>query len=89
MVKSGKDTGFTATIYLVAGRIYPLRLEYSKAKQGVNDQGKKKGKPRSLPSSITLLWKVPAKALEPIAQRLPFDFVGPRSVFLLHSLSSG
>lgn len=65
-VKSGHDTEYKATIYLVAGRIYPLRLEYSKAKQGVDDSGKTKQKPPAVKSSVALLWKPPGRALEPI-----------------------
>src|ERR1051326_8383253 len=31
-VKSGHDTEYRATLFLVAGRVYPLRLEFTKAK---------------------------------------------------------
>jgi hypothetical protein len=69
-VKSGKDTEYKATLYLVGGRSYPLRLEYSKAKQGVDDSKKKKAKePPPVKSSIALLWKPPHRAAEPIPAR--------------------
>ena len=67
-VKSGKDTEFKASLFLIAGRLYPVRLEYTKAKQGVDDSAKKK-KPPAVASSITLLWRVPSKALEAIPAR--------------------
>jgi hypothetical protein len=68
-VKSGKDTEYRATCFLVAGRAYSLRLEYSKAKQGVNDANKRKTKPPAVKSSITLLWKAPHRPIEPIPAR--------------------
>jgi hypothetical protein len=67
-VKSGKDTEYRVSLFLIEGRAYPLRLEYSKAQQGVNDQKKKKEKPPEK-SSIRLLWKAPGRALEPIPAR--------------------
>lgn len=69
-VKSGNDTEYKGTLFLVGGRVYPLRLEYSKAKQGVDDSKKTKGKPAPLvKSSIKLLWKQPGRALEAIPSR--------------------
>jgi hypothetical protein len=65
-VKSGSDTEYRATLYLVAGRVYPLRLEYTKAKQGVDDSKTNKKKKPAVKSSIALLWKAPRQALEPI-----------------------
>src|SRR5205823_814265 len=44
-VKSGNDTEYMATLFLVGGRAYPLRLEFTKAKQGVDDSKKQKEKP--------------------------------------------
>jgi hypothetical protein len=67
-VKSGKDSEYKPTIFLVAGRAYPLRLEYTKAKQGVNDSKTGK-KPKSVPSSIALLWKRPHQAREAVPSR--------------------
>lgn len=68
-VKSGKDTEYKATIFLVAGQVYPLRLEYSKAKQGVDDSKKEKKEPPKVKSSVTLLWKRPGRAAEPVPSR--------------------
>jgi hypothetical protein len=73
-VKSGNDTEYTGTIYLVGGRVYPLRLEYSKGKQGVDDSKKGGPKPPPEKTSIALLWAVPGRgATEVIADR----FLGP------------
>jgi len=67
-VKSGNDTEYKATAYLIAGRMYSVKLEYSKAKQGVDDKKNNKDKPVA-PSSIALLWKRPFGVLEPIPNR--------------------
>ena len=66
-VKSGNDTEFRAALFLLGGRAYPLRLEFSKAKQGVDDSKKKKPKP--VKASVALLWKVPHRTPEVIPQR--------------------
>ncbi|MGC4004745.1 MAG: DUF1592 domain-containing protein [Pirellulales bacterium] len=68
-VKSGSDTEYTASIRLLEGRVYRIRLEYSKSKQGVDDSKDKKKLPPPAKSSIALLWKIPGRTLEPIAQR--------------------
>jgi hypothetical protein len=54
-VKSGNDTEYRGRIFLLAGRSYPLRLEFSKANQGVNNED------REVPTnaSIELAWKPP------------------------------
>lgn len=57
-VKSGADKEYSGSIFLVAGRIYPLRLEMSKAKQGVDDTAKEKKKP-TLPAMLHLEWVPP------------------------------
>ncbi|MBM3947325.1 MAG: hypothetical protein FJ315_08035, partial [SAR202 cluster bacterium] len=44
-VKSGNETEFTGSVFLLAGRTYPLRLEFSKANQGVDDTNKLAGRP--------------------------------------------
>ncbi len=67
-VKSGNDTEFRASIYLVGGRIYPLRLEFSKANQGVDDPKQQKARPVT-PASMALLWKPPHGVLEVIPDR--------------------
>ncbi len=65
-VKSGKDEEFRGSMTLLGGRAYPVRLEFSKANQGVDD--KKKPKPQ-LPAFIELCWKRPRLAQEPIPVR--------------------
>lgn len=66
-VKSGDDKEFRATIRLIGGRVYPIRLELSKGKQGVDDS--KKVTPPPTPASIALLWKRPKGAMETISSR--------------------
>ncbi len=68
-VKSGNDTEFRTTLFLLGGRAYPLRLEFTKAKQGVDDSKKQKKKPDSLPATIALLWERPSGVLQPIPKR--------------------
>src|SRR5262249_18635058 len=79
-VKSGNDTEYRGSIFLLAGRAYSVKLEFSKAKQGVDDSKKEKEKPPK-PASIALLWRrpqlvdevIPARALIP--QRAPESFI--------------
>jgi hypothetical protein len=72
MIRSGNQTEFSATIYLIGGRAYPMRLDFIKANQGVDDTDKQKGKPAS-PASISLLWRRPKLAIEPIPNRFLFN----------------
>jgi len=67
-VKSGSDTEFHASMFLLAGRAYTIRLEFSKAKQGVDDS-KKNPNPPPKPAMISLLWKLPHRAVEVIPAR--------------------
>ncbi len=66
-VQSGKETEHRESIFLLAGRTYALRLEFSKAKQGVDDK-KVKEKPPA-PASISLEWKLPHRITEVIPAR--------------------
>ena len=68
-VKSGNDTEYRGSLFLLAGRTYPLRLEYIKAKQGVDDSKKQKEKPTSAKSSISLEWKPPNRTAEVVPSR--------------------
>jgi len=72
-VTSGDNTEYKASVFLLAGRAYPIKLEFSKAKQGVSDMN-----PNTRPTSafISLNWKRPGRAVEPIpAQHLtPLKF---------------
>jgi mono/diheme cytochrome c family protein len=74
-VKSGNDTEFRGAVDLLAGRAYPLRLEFSKAKQGVDDSKKQKKDRPVLPASVALLWKRP----HGVDEVLPADFLSPGS----------
>ena len=64
-VKSGDETEHRGTLFLLGGRAYPLRLEFSKANQGVDNTK------HELPAhaSIELLWKPPHGALETVPER--------------------
>lgn len=64
-VKSGTEAEYRATIFLLGGRAYPLRLEFSKANQGVDNT---KHEPLTN-ASIELLWKPPHGLLEPVPER--------------------
>ena len=81
-VKSGSDTEHKGTIRLMAGRAYPVRLEYFKAKEGVEDSKDKKAKAPIQPASIALEWKPPGRATELIPRhalssaKFPESFVG-------------
>ncbi len=80
-VKSGKDTEHRGSIFLLSGRAYPLRLEFSKAKQGVDDSKTNKKKP-DVKASIALEWKLPQRAAEVVPQRCVSPISGPVSFVL-------
>lgn len=67
-VKSGSDTEYRAALFLLAGRAYPLKLEFSKAKQGVDDS-KKNPNPPVKPAFVALHWKRPKGTTEVIPAR--------------------
>ena len=77
-VKSGDDTERRGTIFLLGGRAYPLRLEFSKANQ-VGDDTK-----HELPThaSIELLWKPPHGVVEIVPERCLIPHQAP-PVFVL------
>jgi mono/diheme cytochrome c family protein len=54
-VKSGNDTEYHGSQYLLGGRVYPVRLELSRSKEKT--------------SSIALEWKLPRRAFEVIPRR--------------------
>ncbi len=68
MVKSGNDNEYRATLTLLGGRAYPLRLDFSKGVTGVNDLTKLKEKPPAK-ATLALEWKPPKRAAEVIPQR--------------------
>lgn len=80
-VKSGSDTEYRAPIFLLGGRPYSLRLEFSKAKQGVDDSDKNKNPPPK-PAFITLAWKPPHRADEVIPARLLLPVRSPEVAVL-------
>ena len=64
-VQSGDRTEHRGTIFLLGGRPYPLRLEFSKANQGVD----KKENERHEHAAVALLWKPPHGSLETVPAR--------------------
>ena len=77
-IKSGNQNEFRGTIFLLGGRAYPLRLEFYKANQGVDDTEKQKNKPPGH-ASVGLLWRRPKLALETIPTRFLFSKSIPRT----------
>ncbi|MBO0700171.1 MAG: DUF1592 domain-containing protein, partial [Zavarzinella sp.] len=65
-VKSGTDTDHRGSVYLLGGRAYAVRLEFSKARQGVQ---KKDAVPKPVHAAVAFLWKRPRGAPEVIASR--------------------
>jgi hypothetical protein len=76
-VKSGDNSEYTASVLLLGGRPYPLRLEFSKAHQGVD---KKNEHPAH--ASIQMLWKPPHGTLETVPERCLIPYESPQ-VFVL------
>ena len=67
-VKSGSDSEYHGSAYLLGGRVYPITLEFSKSTQGVDDTDKQKNRP--IPkASIALAWRRPKQSVEIIPQR--------------------
>jgi cytochrome c553 len=78
-VKSGDDVEFRGSIRLLGGRAYPLKLDFTKAKQGVEDQKKYD---KVLPASISLSWTRPHHELEVIPARCLSTNPGQQSFVL-------
>jgi len=66
LVRSGDDAEHRQTIFLLGGRAYPIRLEFVKSKQGVNDSEEKKAAAPPVKASISLEWKPPHRVAEVI-----------------------
>ena len=66
-VKSGSETEFRASIHLLGGRAYPVRLEFSRASVGVRKDPKEKLVQAK--TTMSLDWKPPRRAEEPIPAR--------------------
>lgn len=64
LVRSGNQTEFRATVSMLAGRAYPVYVEFKKWIQGVQDE--KLNKTEATPAFIRLLWRPPKGADEVI-----------------------
>jgi hypothetical protein len=64
-VKSGDESEYRASLFLLGGRSYPLRIDFSKSHQGVDSQV------HAPPAhaAIDLLWKPPYGVLGPVPER--------------------
>jgi mono/diheme cytochrome c family protein len=60
-VKSGQDTEYRATMFLIAGRYYPIRLQVFKGR-GLNTKKETVHKPAK--ASVALLWKPPGRQVD-------------------------
>lgn len=60
-VKSGQDTEYRATIFLIAGRYYPIRLQILKGR-GLNTKKETVHKPTR--ESVALLWRAPGRQVD-------------------------
>ena len=67
-IQSGNSNEYRATIHLLGGRAYPLRLDFFKGVTGVDNLKKLKEKPLQN-AFLSLNWKMPKRAEEPIPQR--------------------
>jgi cytochrome c553 len=84
-VKSGDETEYRGSLRLLGGRPYALKLEFSKAKQGVDDSAKDKDKPKpEVQASVALLWKRPHHTLAVIPAR-HLSVKNAPEVFVLHT----
>jgi hypothetical protein len=66
MVKSGDRSEYHASIFLVGGRSYPIKLEFEKGVTGVDNLEKVKKKPPKH-AAISLEWQRPNQAVEVIS----------------------
>jgi cytochrome c553 len=72
-VRSGDETEHRGSVFLLGGRAVPLRLEFSKGNQGVDEPKKE----RWTPATIRLLWRPPHGVLEPVPARVLLPAVVP------------
>lgn len=68
-VASAEHTEQVGAIHLLGGRTYPITLEFSKAKQGVDDSKDAKKKPADKRASVRLSWKLAGQVEQPISAR--------------------
>lgn len=64
-VRSGSDNEYKGTLFLLGGRVYPIRIDFSKALQGVKDKN-----PKPVKASVELLWQPPHGVVETIPARV-------------------
>jgi cytochrome c553 len=67
-VKSGNQTEYKTSAYMIAGHVYPIQLEFAKGVTGVNNLAELKKKPVEK-ASLALEWKPPKRAAEVIPDR--------------------
>lgn len=67
-VKSGDETVFRGQIFLLEGRVYPIRVEFTSSAQGVKKEYKDKEK-QPITGFIKLAWKRPHGVEEVIPER--------------------
>ena len=77
-VKSGNETEHRATLFLVGGRTYPVRLEFTKEITGVNNQERLRAQPPAK-ASLSLEWRRPKQAQEVIPQRCLVPAAAPET----------
>lgn len=75
-VKSGDDTEYRATIPLIAGRSFPIRLEIYKGRE-LKEENKKKGEHKRQNASVALLWKPPHQQVDEL---IPARYLSPAQV---------
>ncbi|HVR76624.1 MAG TPA: DUF1592 domain-containing protein [Planctomycetota bacterium] len=83
-VKSGSDIEHRSSVFLLGGRAYPLKLELTSRKQGVNDKDKQKSDPKPVETLIELCWKPPMG----VSEVIPGRHLGPETsseVFVLRT----
>jgi len=68
-VKSGNETEYRATVRLLGGRAYPLRLDFAKGLSGVAQNDEQKAKTAIGTASVALEWRRPSGVTGPIPQR--------------------
>ncbi len=68
-VRSKDDAESRATIFLLGGRFYPLKLDFIKIVGQEDDSEEEKAKRPSVRASILLLWKPPQRTEEVIPER--------------------
>jgi len=59
MVKSGSDTEYRDTIFLIAGHSYPIRLQISKGRE--IQKNKKQAARKPVRESVSLMWRPPGR----------------------------